>query len=322
VTISAVGDLNLGNTPDLPADPASYLESVRSALAGQIVFGNLEGTLTGSSVTSKCAPSSRACFVNRNPPGYASILRAGGFSVLNSANNHSHDYGQQGVADTSAALSAAGIVQTGRPSQIGVVTVPGQAKATRVAFVGFGPYQDMNSLLDLVAARALIQRANAEADLVVVYLHAGAEGAAATHVTGREEFYLGEDRGNPSRFAHAAIDAGADVVIASGPHVLRGMELYRGHLLAYSLGNFASYRFFSIEAPLDLSGVLTMTLNQDGTLAAGQFTSVLLTGLGQPTIDPRHAAATFISGLSAHDFGSAAITIALSGQLVLPHPNP
>jgi poly-gamma-glutamate capsule biosynthesis protein CapA/YwtB (metallophosphatase superfamily) len=68
----------------------------------------------------------------------------------------------------------------------------------------------------------LIHRARLGADLVVVYMHAGAEGVDADHVTGREETSVGEDRGNPEAFAHLAVDAGADLVTASGPHVVRG----------------------------------------------------------------------------------------------------
>jgi len=84
----------------------------------------------------------------------------------------------------------------------------------------------------------------------VVYRHAGAEGAGTDHVTGREEYFLGEDRGSAEAFAHMAVDADASLVIASGPHVLRGLQFYKRHLVAYSLGNFASYGNFSTGATL------------------------------------------------------------------------
>lgn len=314
VTISAVGDFNFGNTPVLPPYPATYLQAVRPALQGQIVFGNLEGTLTDSGSTSKCATASATCYAFRAPTSYASIIRAAGFTVVNSANNHSHDFGAQGLAATSAALQAAGIVQAGLPGQIGVATVG----ATKVAFVDFAPYAVTNDLLDFAAAKALIAQAKAEANLVVVYMHAGAEGATADHVTGREEYYLGEDRGNPEAFAHAAIDDGADLVIASGPHSLRGMEDYRGHLIDYSLGDFASYEDFATAGTLDLSGVLTVTLTAAGTLVSGHFTSLVLSSVDQPSLDPSGAAATFVNQLSAEDFGPSAVTVGASGQLTMP----
>jgi poly-gamma-glutamate capsule biosynthesis protein CapA/YwtB (metallophosphatase superfamily) len=314
VTISAVGDFNFGSTPSLPPDPATYFQDVRSALQGQIVFGNLEGTLTDSGSTSKCAKPSPTCYAFRAPTSYASIIRAAGFTVVNSANNHSHDFGVQGVAATSAALDAAGIVQAGLPGQIGMVTVG----SVKVAFVDFAPYAVTNDLLDLATARTLIMQAKSEANVVVVYMHAGAEGETADHVTGHEEYFVGEDRGNPEAFAHAAIDAGADLVIASGPHTLRGMELYRGHLIDYSLGDFAGYADFSTTGTLDLSGVLTVTLTAGGTLVSGHFTSLLLSGVDQPSLDPSNAAAAFVNRLSAEDFGSNAVTISASGQLSMP----
>ena len=107
--------------------------------------------------------------------------------------------------------------QTGRPGEITIVHAGGH----KVAFVGFAPYTYDASLLDLDAAKALITKARSEARVVVVYMHAGAEGSDKTHVTGNEEYAFGEDRGNPEKFAHLAIRNGASLVIASGPHVLR-----------------------------------------------------------------------------------------------------
>ena len=315
ITISAVGDTMLGNTPALPPDPMTYLQPVEAVLRAPIVFGNLEGTLT-SATTSKCGAGSTDCFAFQNPPTFAPVLRAAGFTVMNSANNHSHDFGAQGVADTTAALQGAGIVQAGLPGQIGLVT----EGTTKVAFVDFAPYTDTNNLLDLPGARVLIQQAKSEANVVVVYMHAGAEGSEADHVTGQEESYVGEDRGNPEAFAHAAIDDGADLVIASGPHVLRGMQEYNGHLIDYSLGNFAGYQNFATGGDLGLSGILTVTLDSNGTLSSGRFTSLILSSVGAPSVDTTNAAAQFVNQLSSADFGSTAVTIAPSGQLSMPTP--
>src|SRR5204863_4928238 len=128
----------------------------------------------------------------------------------------------------------------------------------------------------LHAARRLIRKAARRADLVVCAIHAGAEGTSAVHVTGAEELYLGEDRGNPEAFAHMAVDAGADLVLGSGPHVLRGMELYRGRLIAYSLGNFAGYHNFGVDGALADSAVLHVRVSRDGAFRSGRITSVRL----------------------------------------------
>ena len=315
VTISVVGDTMLGNTPDLPPHPAAYLDRVKPLLdaGAQIVFGNLEGTLT-TATASKCGPRgpSRDCYAFRDPPGYARYLRDAGFTVLNDANNHSFDYGAAGQAQTVASLHAAGLAQTGLPGEITLV----RARTIRVAFLAFAPYAYDANLLHLAADHALIRRAAREASVVVVYMHAGAEGAAADHVTGRAEYYLGEDRGNPEGFAHMAIDSGASLVIASGPHVLRGMQFYRRHLIAYSVGNFASYGNFGTGGDLGMSVILHVTLSPAGRFEQARIYPIRFTSQGQPV--PGGGAIPFVARLSAADFGRTAARVLRSGLIKPP----
>ena len=310
VTIDAVGDIELGNTPTLPPDPAGYVAPLRRYLDAPIVFGNLEGTMTAAK-RSKCRPPSPYCYAFKVPPSFAQDYRAAGFTVLNSANNHAYDYGAPGIASTSRALARAGIVQAGLPGQIGLV----HEGSVRVAFVDFAPYYSTNDMLDLAQAATLIADAHREAQVVVVYMHAGAEGPNAAHVTRRVETFAGEDRGNPYQFAHAAIDDGADLVIASGPHVLRGLEWYRGHLIDYSLGDFVNYYDFATVGPLKYSAVLSVTLSATGSFVASRFTSFVLTSAGLPQFDPSGAAATFVNQLSTSDFGANAAIIGPTGAI-------
>jgi hypothetical protein len=313
VTISAVGDTMLGNTPMLPPDPASYFSAVSSLLRGhaQIVFGNLEGTLTTAS-GSKCGTDTANCFAFRAPPDFAADLRHAGFTVMNNANNHSYDFGAAGQEETVSALHSAGIAQTGLPGEVTIVRVRG----VRVGFVAFAPYSDTASLLDLAAAKALIRQARLQADLVIVYMHAGAEGSDADHVSGQEETYVGEDRGNPEAFAHIAVDVGADLVIASGPHVVRGMEFYHRRLIAYSLGNFAGYANFGLGGPLSTSCILHVTLRSSGTFVSARVIPTELVDQGQPA--PGGDAVNVIAQLSRDDFGSRAARIAASGDITAP----
>lgn len=298
VSIAAVGDTILGNTPQLPSQPAKYFSRVSAQLRGDIVFGNLEGTLTNAA-GSKCGAGSSECFAFRNPPRFARAFRAAGFTVMNHANNHFGDFGAAGEADTVRALRRAGITQSGRPADITVIPV----KNIRVAFLGFAPYDNTPSLLDLPVARSLIQTASSLADIVIVAIHAGAEGSDALHVTGHEETYLGEDRGNPERFAHMAVNVGADLVLGSGPHVLRGMQIYRHRLIAYSLGNFAGFHNFNTSGVLSLSAILHVSLDAHGRFRSQRITSVRLAGAGRPRPDRQHAAAKLIARLSHSDFG-------------------
>lgn len=309
--ITAVGDTMLGSTPTLPPSPATYFDPVRGQLTGDIVFGNLEGTLTDVSESPKCEAGSTDCFAFRAPPSFAHHLHSAGFTVMSNANNHSFDFGQSGEDETVRALRRVGIAQTGLPGEVTVV----HAGALRVAFLGFAPYSNTALLTDLDAAQNLIRRASREADIVVCSIHAGAEGSEAQHLTGAEETYLGEDRGNPEEFAHMAIDSGADLILGSGPHVLRGVEIYHRRLIAYSLGNFAGFHNFTLEGPLGESVVLHAALAADGRLRGARLVSVQLVEEGQPVLDSSDAGAELVSTLSREDFGSDAVHVSGSGRI-------
>jgi poly-gamma-glutamate capsule biosynthesis protein CapA/YwtB (metallophosphatase superfamily) len=313
ITLSAVGDTDLGNTPQLPASPIGEFAPVRRFLTGDVVFGNLEGTMT-TATTSKCAVASRNCYAFKVPPSYAAVYRAAGFTVLNSANNHSYDFGRAGELSTTAALTAAGIVEAGLPGQIGYQHVGN----VTVAFVDFAPYGLTNNLLSQTQMTSLIATAKRHASFVVVYMHAGAEGETADHVTRRTEIYYGENRGNPYAFAHAAINAGASVVLASGPHVWRGMEWYNGHLIVYSMGDFTNYKAFATVGDLDLTGVVHLSLSNSGIFESGSISPLYFRPGGIAVPDPSHRLWAFVNELSRTDFGANAALISRSGQILAP----
>jgi Bacterial capsule synthesis protein PGA_cap len=309
VTISAVGDTMLGTTSNPPPYPDTYFDYVKSALAEPIVFGNLEGTLTDSDA-STCTSGSSDCQASKDPPSYATYFKDAGFTALSSANDHVNDYGAQGVSDTTAALKAAGIIQTGLPGQIGVASVG----TTKVAFVAFAPYTYTNDLLRPKIAAQLIAKAKTLAPVVIVYMHTGVEGGE--QVTGKAEYDGTEDLGNPEVFAKDAINDGADAVIASGPNVLRGMEFYKGDLIDYSLGDFAGFNNFSTTSPLNLSGILKLNLSGAGKFRSASWISLLLNSEGQPAVDTTGQAAVFVNQLSSQDFGSNAAKIEPTGKIV------
>ena len=180
------------------------------------------------------------CFPFRAPPEYAKYLAAAGFTMMSNAKSHSFDFGQAGEDETTAALHRVGASQTGLPGETTIVKADGR----KVAFLGFAPYSNTASLTDLATAREMIRQARKLADIVVVAIHAGAEGSDAQHVIGDEETCLGKDRGSAEEFAHITIEAGADLILGSGPQVLRGIEIYRGRLVSYGLGNFSGLHNF------------------------------------------------------------------------------
>lgn len=309
VAIVATGDIVMGSTPNLPPDGGrSFFSDVQTDLAGDVVLGNLEGTLS-SGGRSKCGPASTSCFAFHTPPSYARWLARAGFTVMNLANNHAFDYGETGLQQTIAALERADLLYTGRPNQITVQKVGD----IRVATVGFAPYPWAASLTDIAAAKLLVRAADRVSDVVVVTMHAGAEGRDHQHVRPGTERFLGENRGNSVRFAHAVVDAGADLVVGSGPHVLRGMEWYKGRLIAYSLGNFAGYDVFSLGGPLSTSGILRVTLDGAGRYETGRLVPTHMVGPGLPALDPSEAAHGLVRTLSRADFGPRGVKISSDG---------
>jgi hypothetical protein len=315
-TLQWAGDMALSTERGLP--PGGFTGAVHAMRgylgSADLTVGNLEGTLSVGG-GSKCGAGAGGgtCFAFQAPPAYAQQLHAAGFDVVNQANNHSMDYGGSGRAQTLAALHRAGIAQTGLPGEITTVRVG----ATHVAFVGFAPYSFAADLLNIPAAQALIRRARRQARIVVVLIHAGAEGADRDHTPYGEEYFLGEDRGDPRAFAHAAIDAGASLVLGSGPHVIRGVERYRDRPIAYSLGNFVGYHTLSGGGLLSESGVFRVTLSDRGGLLAARWISVHLTD-GLPHPERGNAAAALVARLSREDFPTRHFDIAADGRFRLP----
>jgi hypothetical protein len=310
VTLSAVGDTMLGYGTTLAPNPGSYFDGVRSQITGDIRFMNLEGTLTDRT-SGKCAVLTSSCYEFRIPPSWARYFRQAGWTIVSNANNHAFDYWQGGLDDTVAALDRAGLAHTGRTREITYVKV----RALTVAFIGVASYPNTGPLNDYDAARRMIRRAGRHADIVVVAMHAGAEGTAALHLTGQDEIYGGENRGNPEAFAHMAIDAGADLILGYSPHVLRAMEVYRHRLIAYSLGNFAGYHNFTTEGDLGVSGILHVRLAADGRFLSGRFVSTVLVGAGQPELDPSGRGAALIEQLSREDLHGRGAHLSASGVI-------
>jgi len=276
------------------------------------VIVDQEGTLTGPTGTSKCGPSSTDCFAFRSPPGYAANLTAAGFTVANLADNHTFDFGAAGLANTVAALNAVRLPHTGLPSQFTIQHVG----ATSVAILGFAPYVWCANSLDLPGVRALVEHARHEADMVIVYFHAGTQGADAIHVGPGDEYVDGNPQGNVQEFAHTAVDAGADLVIGTGPHVLRGIQFYRGHMIAYSLGNFLGYRGFGLGGNLSTSAVLQTTITADGRFVSARLRPVELDGNGVPA--PGGEGIPLVQSVSRQDFGATAARISASGVITPP----
>jgi hypothetical protein len=297
VSIGWVGDTTPGSKYGMPPrEGRALFTKLRSELASpDIMVGNLEGTY-GNGGRSK--GDSGASFSFQAPPEYAAALGWAGFDLMNAANNHAHDYLEAGMASTHRALKSEGIAHTGLPGQITVL----ERNGVRVAFIGVAPYRWSQSLADISDSAALVRRAHRRADVVIVLMHAGAEGSDKTHVPAGAEYAYGEFRGSSRAFAHAMIDAGASAVLGSGPHVVRGVERYKGRMIAYSLGNFAGWGNFSTSGTLGLSGLLTLQIDRTGAVLGGRWLSLKIADSGAPAVDRSRSSATLVRKLSRQDF--------------------
>ena len=314
VSIGAVGDVLVYDTGHHTPDDRDrgYFDAVRSWFTDDLVTGNLEQAITADTGYDKCGGQAE-CLSFRSDPDVAPFLA--GFDLLNLANNHSRDYGDTGFANTRDLLAEAGIRTVGERDEIAWTTVGDSV----VAVVGFAPYDGFNRVTDLRHVRAVVRSAAAQADIVVVHGHMGAEGPGADIVRAGTETMYGENRGDPVAFAHTAIDAGADVVIGHGPHVLRGMEQYRGRLIAYSLGNFGGGGVFGAEEETRRGAYLSLRLRGDGALIEGTVHSVRFDQEGGvPVPDPSHAAARAMDERGLRDFGDRAVRVDGEGRLVMP----
>ncbi len=319
IRIIAVGDIMLGtNFPDnrlAPDDGAQLLKAMVSTLNNaDITFGNLEGVLLEGGEAAKKCKNLSSCYVFRSPPYYAKYLKAAGFDVLSLANNHARDFGEEGRTATMQALDTVGLLHTGRVGDV----ARWQVKGLTITWIAYAPFGGSYDLLDIPLAVKQIKELAQNSDLVLVSIHAGAEGKDVNHVPFKNEMFYSEDRGDVVKFSHAVIDAGADLVIGHGPHVPRALELYKNRLIAYSLGNFLTYQGIRITGDNGLAPVLTLTLSADGRFKKGQIISARQYRPQGTQLDKKGEAAGIIQQLTKDDFPHTALNFSKNG-LITPH---
>lgn len=251
LTLSVVGDCTLGTDETFDYDTSLnayyenygadyFLQNVKDIFsADDLTIANFEGTLTDSDERED------KTFAFKAPASYASILTSGSVEAVNTANNHSHDYGEQSFNDTLAALDDAGIVHFGYDE-----TAVMDVKGIKVGLVGI--YELYDHLEREQQLKDNIAKVKADgAQLIVVIFHWGNETETVPD-------------SNQTTLGSIAIDEGADLVCGHHPHVLQGIETYKGKNIVYSLGNFC---FGGNSSPSDMDTMIyqqTFTIDADG----------------------------------------------------------
>lgn len=317
VQIVAVGDVMLGswypNRSFLPKhDIHTHFAQVLPHLAGDVVFANLEGTLIDEFATTQKCSQLNNCFAFAMPARYGRVLSAAGFTVVSLANNHINDFGRLGRTSTVFELEMANIAAAGLATKPEVIF---EKNGVRYGFAAFAPNLHTASIHDLDTAVRRVQALKQKTDIVLVSFHGGAEGAAYTRVPKKTEWFLGENRGDVYHFAHAMVDAGADVVLGHGPHVVRAIELYKGRLIAYSLGNFSTHGF-AVQGVYGHAPILRMQLDIQGKLLSAQIISAKQTASHQLVLDEAKQAYRQIKQLTALDFPDTPLYFGQDGSIL------
>jgi poly-gamma-glutamate capsule biosynthesis protein CapA/YwtB (metallophosphatase superfamily) len=280
--------------------------------AADVAFLNLEGPMGDGIPVTKCGPKSSNCYAFLTPTRYVAALTGMGVDMVSLANNHGWDAGKAGMSQSMATLDAAGIGHSGLPGDVAIVERNG-VKIGMVAAATSGCCLNINKIDDVTQA---IRALDAQVDIVVLSFHGGAEGSKHRHVPGRLEIAWGEKRGDVKKLARAAVDAGADLVLGHGPHVLRGMEVYRNRLVVYSMGNFCGYNQFGTRGGYGgTSVVVEASLAANGVLTAARIRPVALDGLARPRPDDKGKAWEQIRTLSAADFPETGVGIGADGVI-------
>ncbi len=348
ITIAAGGDIMLGSAfPNLgrmpPNDGKDLLNPVAPIFqSADIGFGNLEGPLADGGVSPKCKKETKLereletktrsetdlkeieekkkvktnCYAFRMPTHYANYLKEAGFDIMSVANNHAGDFGNSGRLSTRQTLDKLGIKHAGSDKGKYSTTYL-DVKGKKIAFIGFATNTISLNVNYLTEAKTAVRKADKIADIVVVSFHAGAEGSNAQRVPKQTEIFFGEKRGNLPLFSKAVIDAGADLVIGHGPHVLRGMEIYKDRLVAYSLGNFATYGRFTLKGATAETLVLEVEIDGEGKFVKGKIHPFILKSWGFLTPDKTNSATKTIRRLSLLDFPQSAPNIDDDGIITL-----
>ncbi len=318
VSIIGVGDMMLGtNFPDesyLPPNKGrDLLREVAPVLgSADITFGNLEGVILNEGGDAKECKNPKLCYIFRSPEYMAQNLVDAGFDVLSTANNHAGDFGDPGRKNTQRVLDSLGLYHAG---QVNTPYVTFMSEGMKYGFAAFSPNANTMSINDHEAAAAIVQHLDSISDIVIVSFHGGAEGSDYQRVPRTEEMFYGENRGNVYQFAHDMIDAGADIIFGHGPHVTRAIDIYKNRFIAYSLGNFCTYRRFNLRDENGLAPIIKVFTDPAGKFLWGEITPVIQRGSGGPSIDHEGRVIDTIRSLSEKDFPEVQVSIDDSGRI-------
>ena len=318
LTIAMTGDVMMGTTfPSvmLPAnDGRDLFRDAKDILTRtDLTVGNLEGAICdGGRSTKGNGPNS---YSFRTPTSYGHLLKEAGYDFMSMANNHANDFGEEGILSTELVLREQGILFSGIAGRIESAVI--ERKGMKIGLCAFGHNSYTLKHTDLNTVGRIVDELVNSCDLVIVSFHGGAEGRTKSHLPYGPETFLGENRGSLRQLAHFCIDHGADVVYGHGPHVVRGVEVYKDRFIAYSLGNFCTPYNVSLTVISGYAPVIEITIDGDGSFKSGKIHPFLQTrGIG-PRYDAAGSVVKEIRQLSLTDLPQSQAEIDREGNITL-----
>ncbi|MCF6365507.1 MAG: CapA family protein [Bacteroidales bacterium] len=321
ISIIGVGDMMLGT--NFPTSPnylppnndckpliAPVVHILRDA---DLTFGNNEGVYSDKPELARPCNDPRWCYRFSMPEKYVNCLVDAGFDVVSIGNNHLGDLGAYGRKNTVKVLSEAGL------HFAGLTTHPTDTftlNNIKYGFCAFAPNDGTCQITDYELLKRTVKKLKEDCQIVIVSFHGGAEGSKHEHLTRKTEVFLGQNRGNVYKFAHTAIDAGADIVFGHGPHVTRAVEVYKKRFIAYSMGNFITYRRFNINGVSGLSPIIKVYINGKGEFIKGKITATYQNKMTGTKLDPNNRVITRMQQLIKQDIPESIIEIKNNGDIV------
>ena len=318
IKIIGVGDMMIGtNYPSEkylpPNDGKDIFKDVSQIIReADLSFGNLEGTiLSGDGDVKECSNPEK-CYAFKSPDNFVNNYKDAGFDLLSLANNHINDFGEVGRLNTQNILERNGINFSGTIEKPFSIFIENNIK---YGFAAFSPNKGTIQINNYDRAKEIVSHLDSICDIVIISFHGGAEGLKYNRVTKKREYFLGEDRGNIYEFSRLMIDNGADIIFGHGPHVLRAVDLYKDRFIAYSLGNFATFKRFNLSGGRGLSPLIQVIVNSKGEFIRGKIISARQIELGIPKLDSNNEAAKEIKKLTELDFPESELIIDNSGNI-------
>lgn len=319
LTIRAVGDVMLGT--DFPSSsflPRGARENILASTSlelqkADLTFANLEGPFCNSGKSIKCeGKEAKSCYAFRTPTRYSKYLKDAGIDFVSLANNHMYDFGEACRLETERTMDQLRIKRSGfvldPPTTI-------KFKENNIGFLAFHTSSWAHHVNDIPKAVETVKELSKTHKIVIVSFHGGAEGLSALRLPQGKEMFYGDNRGEIRKFSRAVIDAGADLVLGHGPHVIRGMEVYKDRLIAYSLGNYATYGRFNLSSYQAWTMILETSLDKDGKFVGGKVIPVIQTGAGVPILHKaKYTSIDLLRALNFLDFDKP-LQISASGEI-------